>query len=78
MTRILHLRPARDAAGCRHDELPGSTIEEVLEAGVARYGQAFADVLATSQVWLNSDASPRNTPVGPYDEVVVVPPVSGG
>ncbi len=78
MTRILLLGPAREAAGVRHDELPGDTVAQVLAAAVARYGTPFEKLLETSQVWLNSEPVDRDAAVGPHDEVVVLPPVSGG
>lgn len=78
MTRLLLLGPARTAAGVRHDELPGGTVAEVLAAAVARYGAPFEDVLAVSQVWLNREPVDANADVGPHDELVVLPPVSGG
>ncbi len=78
MTRLLLLGPARTAAGVRHDELPGSTVAEVLAAAVARYGASFDEVLAVSQVWLNREPVDPSVEVGPHDELVVLPPVSGG
>ena len=78
MTKILLLGPARDAAGTRNDELPGDTVQEVLAAAVSRYGEQFADVLALSQVWLNNEPAARTAPVQSDDEVVVLPPISGG
>jgi molybdopterin synthase sulfur carrier subunit len=52
----------------------------VLEAAVAELGPAFAEVLAGSRVWVNGEEPPAGdaTPVGPGDEVAVLPPVSGG
>ena len=78
MTRILLLGPAREAAGIRHDELPGDTVAQVLAAAVSRYGPTFERILETSQVWLNSEPVAHDVVVGPHDEVVVLPPVSGG
>jgi len=78
MPRILLLGPARDAAGRRHDELPGRSVGEVLDEAVARFGPNFEAILAVSQVWLNAEAVGRDEPLGPHDEVVVLPPVSGG
>ena len=78
MTKILLLGPARDAAGTRHDELPGGTVQEVLNAAVSRYGEKFAEVLASSQVWLNNEPVARSAQVHAHDEVVVLPPISGG
>ncbi|MBU6515055.1 MAG: MoaD/ThiS family protein [Acidobacteria bacterium] len=78
MTRLLLLGPARTAAGVRHDEMPGGTVAEVLAAAVARYGAPFEEVLSVSQVWLNREPVERGVEVGPHDELVVLPPVSGG
>jgi molybdopterin synthase sulfur carrier subunit len=78
VTRILLLGPAREAAGVRHDDLPGDTVREVLDAAVARYGPPFEAVLRTSQVWLNAQPVDLDTAVRPQDEVAVLPPVSGG
>jgi len=78
MTRLLLLGPAREAAGVSRDEIDGVSVGEVLEIAVARYGADFARVLAVSQVWVNGEVSTRADVVGPYDEVAVLPPVSGG
>lgn len=78
MARLLLLGPAREAAGVREDEVAGHTVEAVLAAARARYGEAFAAVLATSQVWVNGEPAQPTSPVAPYDEVAVLPPVSGG
>lgn len=78
---MAHLRlfaSAREAAGTKRDTVPGATVGEVLDAAVARYGEAFAGVLATAAVWCNGDAVERDHPVGESDEVAVLPPVSGG
>ncbi len=78
MTRLLLLGPAREAAGVRHDEVGGGTVGEVLDAAKARYGATFAEVLATSQVWLNGDEADDGDLVSPGDEVAILPPISGG
>ena len=69
---------AREAAGVARDELPGTTLEEVLAAARHRYGERFAGVLATSRVWVNGEPVAPGAPVAPGDEVAVLPPVSGG
>jgi molybdopterin converting factor small subunit len=60
---------AREAAGTARDEVPGATVGEVLGAARRRYGDGFADVLATCRIWVNGD---------PADEDAALPPVSGG
>ncbi len=78
MARLLLLGPAREAAGVRHDHIDGDTVSEVLSRSVARYGHAFAEVLSTSQVWVNGDVADLDDPVSSNDEVAVLPPISGG
>ncbi len=69
---------AREAAGTGKDVVDGSTVGEVLDAAVARYGPAFGEVLARCKVWRNGDEAGRDEAVGDADEVAVLPPVSGG
>ena len=74
---------ARLAAGRGEDtfELPeGATVDDLLTAAVARYGEAFTDALSTARVWVNGDEPVGGTaaPVRAGDEVAVLPPVSGG
>lgn len=69
---------AREAAGTSRDEVPGATVDEVLAVAGERYGRAFRDVLASSRVWVNGEPAEGADPVGPADEVAVLPPVSGG
>ena len=78
MTKVLLLGPAREAAGRGRDEISAATVGELLARCVERFGPDFARVLAASQVWLNAEETTLDAAVGPYDEVAVVPPISGG
>ena len=78
MARLILLGPAHDAAGRREDIIDGATLEEVLIEAVNRYGTHFGALLDTSQVWINGEPATRSTPLGPHDEIMVLPPVSGG
>lgn len=69
---------ARDAAGTGRDELPGDTVGQVLELARTRYGTTFGDVLGTCRIWVNGEPAGLDDPVGPTDELAVLPPVSGG
>ncbi len=69
---------AREVAGRGRDEIPGATVAEVLATATERYGTGFAAVLDSCRVWVNGEAVPHDTQVGPDDEVAVLPPVSGG
>lgn len=78
MARLLLLGPAHEAAGTRHDEVEADTLDGALAEAVARYGEGFREILEVSQVWLNGAPARSDAPVGPYDEITVLPPVSGG
>ena len=71
---------AREVAGTGSDQVAGRTVGEVLDAATARYGAAFAEVLACSRVWVDGEepADGLATPVHAGAEVAVLPPVSGG
>ncbi|MEY4159063.1 MAG: hypothetical protein RL743_1558 [Actinomycetota bacterium] len=69
---------AREAAGRGSDIIDAATVGELLDEACGRYGNAFAAVLATCRVWCNGDETERDAPIGPSDEVAVLPPVSGG
>ena len=69
---------AREAAGTGREVVDGLTVGEVLETARARYGPAFASVLAISRVWVNGQPAGPGDAVGDNDEVAVLPPVSGG
>jgi sulfur-carrier protein len=81
MRRVVRIRlfaSARDAAGTGHDELPGATVGQVIDAARERYGAAFVALLPTCRIWVNGEPVTDDHPVGPGDELAVLPPVSGG
>jgi len=80
MSRLVFFARARETAGRKSDDIDASTLGELLERAVAEYGAEFGAVLEISRVWVNGNepADGLNTPVGPTDEVAVLPPVSGG
>ena len=70
--------PARVAAGTARCEVAGGSVDAVLADAVARFGPAFADVVAASRVWVNGEPVRPGHELTPVDEVAVLPPVSGG
>lgn len=78
MAQLRLFASAREAAGTKSDALPGDTVGAVLDAAVAKYGDAFAGVLDTAAIWCNGEAVERDHAVADTDEVAVLPPVSGG
>lgn len=78
MARLRLFAAAREAAGTANDEIDASTVAEVLAVASDRYGPDFVAVLGGSRVWCNGEPALDDDPVGPDDEVAVLPPVSGG
>lgn len=78
---MAHLRlfaNLRELAGASAVEVPGGTVGEVLDVAAARYGPEFERSLGHAKVWLNGDPAEAPDPVGPGDELALIPPVSGG
>ncbi len=78
MPEVRLFAQARDAAGMSSTTVEGSTVAQVLDALVERFGPAMGEVVGISKVWVNGEPSEPEAPVGPSDEVAVLPPVSGG
>lgn len=78
VAKLILLGPAHGAAGKREDTFDGPTLDDVLREAVARYGPDFGALLETCQVWLNGEPAAPSTRLESHDEVMVLPPVSGG
>jgi molybdopterin synthase sulfur carrier subunit len=78
VTRLRLFASAREAAGTASAEVDAGTVGEVLAEATRRYGETFSAVLDASRVWCNGEPCQPADPVGPGDEVAVLPPVSGG
>lgn len=70
--------PARDAAGTASITLPGQNVSEIIAAAESQFGEAFSQVVALSNIWVNGEPAEPDAPVNDGDEVAVIPPVSGG
>jgi sulfur-carrier protein len=68
----------REIAGTSRLELPGTTVEEVVAAASAKFGERFAQVSSVSSFVVNGQRAEPATPVVDSDEVAILPPVSGG
>ena len=78
MPKLRLFAGAREAAGTGRDEIPGDTVDDVLDAARLRYGPGFAAVLASARVWVNGEPPAPGARLRGDDEVAVLPPVSGG
>jgi sulfur-carrier protein len=80
VSRLVLFARARELAGRSNDDIDAATLGELLDRAKESYGPEFAAVLDRCRVWVNGDGPTggMDTPVGPKDEVAVLPPVSGG
>jgi molybdopterin converting factor small subunit len=78
VAKFILLGPAHEVAGIREDVFDGPTLDDVLKEAVLRYGDDFGALLHISQVWLNGEPAALYTRLEPHDEIMVLPPVSGG
>ena len=78
MPRLRLFAGLREAAHTSELMIEGETVGEVLETASSRFGSQFAAGLATAKVWRNGEEVDARDPVGPDDEIAVLPPVSGG
>lgn len=65
-------------AGTGSVEIEAPTVGDILLEARGRFGETFGAVVDGSKVWLNGAPAEPSDPVGPVDEVAVLPPVSGG
>ncbi len=78
MAKLRLFANLREIAGASRLDIPGSTVSEVVEAAAEKFGREFREGLGTARVWLNGDEAEMSAPVDENDEVVLLPPVSGG
>ncbi len=78
MAKLRLFANLREIAGASRLDVPGSTVSEVVEAAAEKFGSEFRAGLATARVWLNGEEAEMGAQVGDEDEVVLLPPVSGG
>ena len=80
MSRLVLFARAREVAGRSNDDIDAATLGELLERAREAYGAEFAAILDRCRIWVNGNepTDGMETPVGPKDEIAVLPPVSGG
>jgi molybdopterin synthase sulfur carrier subunit len=78
MTTLRLFANLREAAGTSQAEFAGETVRDVLDAAATAYGDEFARALTIAKVWKNGAPASASDPVGPNDELALIPPVSGG
>jgi molybdopterin converting factor small subunit len=78
VARLRLFGPAREMSGTSSISLPGRKVSDIIAAAEYQFGEAFSQIVATSNIWLNGECAEPDAPVSDDDEVAVLPPVSGG
>jgi molybdopterin synthase sulfur carrier subunit len=78
MAKLRLFASLREIAGTSRLDVPADTVGEVIAAASEKFGPDFSRGMETARVWLNGEEASVSDPVGDDDEVVVLPPVSGG
>jgi molybdopterin synthase sulfur carrier subunit len=78
MAKLRLFANLREIAGETQIEIDAATVGAVVETAIERFGKEFERGVETARVWVNGDPAAADAPVGASDEVVLLPPVSGG
>lgn len=68
----------REIAGTARLDVPAGTVGEAIDAANQKFGAEFERGVQTSRIWVNGEEARRDDLVADGDEVVILPPVSGG
>jgi molybdopterin converting factor small subunit len=78
MAKLRLFANLREIAGETQVEIDADTVGAVVDTAIKRFGPEFERGVESARVWVNGDLAPADAPVGVSDEVVLLPPVSGG
>lgn len=68
----------RELAGSTHVEAEGSTVDEVVSALAARFGERFGQIARSGSVIVNGERASGGHALAGDEDVALLPPVSGG
>ena len=78
MAQLRLFASLREIAGTSRLVVPAGTVGEVVDLAIDKFGSDFARGMETARVWLNGEQAAMSDAVEDDDEVVILPPVSGG
>lgn len=78
MAKLRLFANLREIAGESRIDMPGETVGGVIEAAADKFGSDFEAGVRTSRIWVNGAEAVESDAVTESDEVVLLPPVSGG
>ena len=78
MAKLRLFANLREIAGTSRLDVPAETVGGVIEAASERFGPDFRRGVETARVWVNGESASLEDDILETDEVVLIPPVSGG
>lgn len=78
MAKLRLFANLREIAGTARLDIEANTVGAVVDAANDQFGPEFARAVETSRVWVNGEEADMADTVTDSDEVVLLPPVSGG
>lgn len=78
MARLRLFANLREIAGTGRMDVPADTISELIETVNGKFGPDFSRGVESARVWLNGEEAHPADVLADTDEVVLLPPVSGG
>lgn len=78
MAKLRMFANLREIAGTGRAEFEADTVAGVIRVASEKYGEEFARGVESSRIWVNGEEAGPDDRLGDGDEVVLLPPVSGG
>ncbi|MGH8951086.1 MAG: MoaD/ThiS family protein [Acidimicrobiia bacterium] len=78
MAKLRLFANLREIAGTSRLDVPAETVGGVIEAASEKFGPDFRRGVETARVWVNGESASMEDNIIETDEVVLIPPVSGG
>ena len=78
MAKLRLFANLRELAGTSRLDVPSDTVGGVIEVASEKFGPDFKRGVETARVWVNGESAAMDDEVTENDEVVLLPPVSGG
>ncbi len=68
----------REIAGSGEVTVGAVTVRDAIAEAGGRFGNGFISGVERARIWVNGDEADLDDPLGPDDEIAILPPVSGG
>ncbi len=78
MAKLRLFANLREIAGASRVEVSSDTVGGIIDAAAEKFGPDFRRGVESSRIWINGETASLEDSVGDEDEVVLIPPVSGG